>query len=210
MGTRHVGMGLESTTPHVLITSSPTLLFGARLQIWSHERTHGSVEEDFHLLLPYASLEMIVSWIRKILWKARAPSGSQQLAMVRPQVLDTVDDGTLERDAREKLIIVRRMAQSHRLPSLLCLIAVAIMAHTVRAQNSPQDFLDAARDSVGVGPMSWDDGVAAYANQRRADCQLFHSGGTYDENLFKGGASRRLVGVGCVVALGGGEAVHRL
>ncbi|KAJ8480374.1 hypothetical protein OPV22_024101 [Ensete ventricosum] len=93
------------------------------------------------------------------------------------------------------------MAQSHRLPSLLCLIAVAIMAHTVRAQNSPQDFLDAARDSVGVGPMSWDDGVAAYANQRRADCQLFHSGGTYDENLFKGGASRRLVGVGCVVAL---------
>ncbi|RWW07446.1 hypothetical protein GW17_00029174 [Ensete ventricosum] len=81
------------------------------------------------------------------------------------------------------------MAQSHRLPSLLCLIAVAIMAHTVRAQNSPQDFLDAARDSVGVGPMSWDDGVAAYANQRRADCQLFHSGGTYDENLFKGGAS---------------------
>ncbi|XP_064941426.1 pathogenesis-related protein 1A-like [Musa acuminata AAA Group] len=55
------------------------------------------------------------------------------------------------------------------------------MAHTVRAQNSPQDFLDAhntARVCVAVGPMSWDDGVAAYANKRRADYQLFHSGGT--------------------------------
>lgn len=61
MGTTHVGMGLERTTPHVPITSSPALLLGARLQIWSHGRTHGSVE-DFHLLL-YASLEMIVSWI---------------------------------------------------------------------------------------------------------------------------------------------------
>jgi pathogenesis-related protein 1 len=69
------------------------------------------------------------------------------------------------------------------------------MAATVVAQNSPQDFVDphnAARDDVGVGPVSWDDTVAAYAQsyaeQRRGDCQLVHSGGQYGENIFWGSA----------------------
>ncbi|MDK0764168.1 pathogenesis-related family 1 protein, partial [Clostridium perfringens] len=63
------------------------------------------------------------------------------------------------------------------------------------AQNSPQDYVDlhnAARADVGVGPVSWDDTVAAYAqgyaDQRRGDCQLVHSGGQYGENLFWGSA----------------------
>ncbi|KAK6240533.1 hypothetical protein SCA6_005922 [Theobroma cacao] len=65
-----------------------------------------------------------------------------------------------------------------------CLLGLAI------AQNSPQDYLNAhnsARARVNVGPMRWDDRVAAYAtnyaNQRKGDCRLVHSGGPYGENL---------------------------
>ncbi|XP_073014189.1 pathogenesis-related protein 1A-like [Typha latifolia] len=61
------------------------------------------------------------------------------------------------------------------------------------ARNSPQDFLglhNSARANVNVGPMSWSDTVAAYAqdyaNQRAADCQLIHSGGPYGENIYWG------------------------
>lgn len=67
------------------------------------------------------------------------------------------------------------------------------LAHVAQAQNTPQDFLKAhnsARSQVGVGPMTWDTTVAAYAqnyaNQRINDCQLVHSGGPYGENLFWG------------------------
>ncbi|KAK1268597.1 hypothetical protein QJS04_geneDACA022104 [Acorus gramineus] len=74
------------------------------------------------------------------------------------------------------------------------MVTFIIMAHTTQSQNSPQDFTDthnAARAQVGVGPMSWDPTVAAYAldyaNQRAAlDCRLVHSGGPYGENLFWG------------------------
>ncbi|XP_015892933.3 pathogenesis-related protein 1 [Ziziphus jujuba] len=62
--------------------------------------------------------------------------------------------------------------------------------HTIHAQDSPQDYLNAhnsARSAVGVGPLVWDDRVAAfaqdYANQRKGDCKLVHSGGPYGENL---------------------------
>ena len=62
-----------------------------------------------------------------------------------------------------------------------------------RAQNSQQDYVDAhnaARAQVGVGPIAWDDTVAAYAqnyaNQRINDCNLVHSGGRYGENLAEG------------------------
>lgn len=63
-----------------------------------------------------------------------------------------------------------------------------------RAQNSPQDYVDAhnqARALVGVGPMTWDSRVASfaqnYANQRRGDCQLVHSPNRpYGENLASG------------------------
>ncbi|GJN10358.1 hypothetical protein PR202_ga28446 [Eleusine coracana subsp. coracana] len=68
-------------------------------------------------------------------------------------------------------------------------------ATAVTAQNSPQDYLDlhnAARAAVGVGPVTWDNTVAAwaqnYANSRRGDCALVHSpsGRPYGENLFGG------------------------
>ncbi|XVE67402.1 hypothetical protein DITRI_Ditri08aG0157500 [Diplodiscus trichospermus] len=71
--------------------------------------------------------------------------------------------------------------------ALTCLMALALLSH---AQDSPQDYLNAhntARADVGVGPMTWDDTVAAYAknyaNQRIGDCNLVHSGGPYGENL---------------------------
>ncbi|XP_029118128.2 pathogenesis-related protein PRB1-3-like [Elaeis guineensis] len=67
------------------------------------------------------------------------------------------------------------------------------MIHTTIAQNSPEDFASPhnyARAAVGVGPVSWNDSVAAYAqdyaNQRSGDCQLVHSDGSYGENLFGG------------------------
>ncbi|KFK39973.1 hypothetical protein AALP_AA3G313300 [Arabis alpina] len=62
-----------------------------------------------------------------------------------------------------------------------------------KAQDSPQDYVNAhnqARSAVGVGPIQWDEGVAAYArsyaDQLRGDCNLIHSGGPYGENLAGG------------------------
>ncbi|KAH7832879.1 hypothetical protein Vadar_001003 [Vaccinium darrowii] len=76
--------------------------------------------------------------------------------------------------------------------ALICLALLAIL-HSSHAQNTQQDYLDAhnsARSAVGVGPMTWDDEVAAfaqnYANQRAGDCALMHSGGKYGENLAEG------------------------
>ncbi|RHN71850.1 hypothetical protein MtrunA17_Chr2g0281271 [Medicago truncatula] len=60
------------------------------------------------------------------------------------------------------------------------------------AQNSRADYVNAhndARRQVGVGDIVWDNTVASfaqdYANQRKGDCQLIHSGGggRYGENL---------------------------
>ncbi|KAK1323781.1 hypothetical protein QJS10_CPA02g00038 [Acorus calamus] len=77
-------------------------------------------------------------------------------------------------------------------------LGTLMVVRTTQAQNSPQDFLDAhnaARAHVGVGPMSWDDTVAAYArdyaHKRAADCTLEHSdpGGLYGENIFEGSGS---------------------
>ncbi|XP_042511018.1 pathogenesis-related protein 1C-like [Macadamia integrifolia] len=75
--------------------------------------------------------------------------------------------------------------------ALLCFIALAFFFHVSHAQNSASDYLaahNAARSEVGVGSMTWNDTVAAYAqnyaNQRSGDCQnLVHSGGPYGENL---------------------------
>ncbi|RWR77918.1 pathogenesis-related protein PRB1-3-like protein [Cinnamomum micranthum f. kanehirae] len=76
--------------------------------------------------------------------------------------------------------------------ALLCVMGLA-MGQASLAQNTPQDFLrahNAARARVRVGPMTWDNNVAAYArnyaNQRRGDCRLVHSGGPYGENIFWG------------------------
>ena len=78
-----------------------------------------------------------------------------------------------------------------------------VLAHISYAQNSAQDFLDAhnvARAEVGVGLMSWDNTVAAYAqnytNQRIGDCNLVHSDGPYGENLAWGSPS--LTGIDAV------------
>ncbi|VAI38039.1 unnamed protein product [Triticum turgidum subsp. durum] len=66
----------------------------------------------------------------------------------------------------------------------------------VTAQNSEQDFVDAhnaARADVGLGEVTWDATVTAfaqdYADQRRGDCQLIHTpdGRPYGENLYGGG-----------------------
>ncbi|XP_041011531.1 pathogenesis-related protein 1-like [Juglans microcarpa x Juglans regia] len=58
------------------------------------------------------------------------------------------------------------------------------------AQDSPQDYVNAhnaARSQVRVGPITWNATVAAfaqnYANQRKHDCRLVHSGGRYGENI---------------------------
>ncbi|XP_062082795.1 pathogenesis-related protein 1-like [Humulus lupulus] len=68
-----------------------------------------------------------------------------------------------------------------------CMVTVL---QTTRAQDSPQDFLNAhnaARAQVGVGPIRWDNTVAEYArryaNQRKGDCSLVHSQGPYGENI---------------------------
>lgn len=59
--------------------------------------------------------------------------------------------------------------------------------------STDQEFLTAhnsARAAVGVGPVSWDDTVSAYAenyaNQRISGCMLIYSGGLYGENIFLG------------------------
>ncbi|GLJ27034.1 hypothetical protein SUGI_0529960 [Cryptomeria japonica] len=61
------------------------------------------------------------------------------------------------------------------------------------AQTVQRQYLDPhnrARSQVGVGPLVWDNTVAAYAqnyaNQRKVDCALRHSGGPYGENIFWG------------------------
>ena len=73
--------------------------------------------------------------------------------------------------------------------ALLCLMGLALVLPS-HAQNSPQDYVNAhnaARSQVGVGSVTWDDNVAAfaqnYANQHSADCNLVHSGGPYGETL---------------------------
>ncbi|XP_061370087.1 pathogenesis-related protein 1-like [Gastrolobium bilobum] len=77
---------------------------------------------------------------------------------------------------------------------LLCVLGLFIADHVIvaYAQDSPADYVkahNAARSKVGVPKLVWDDNVASfaqnYANQRKRDCQLIHSGGggRYGENL---------------------------
>ncbi|KAK4739871.1 hypothetical protein R3W88_003568 [Solanum pinnatisectum] len=61
---------------------------------------------------------------------------------------------------------------------VVCFITFAIFHFKSKAQNTPQDYLNAhneARRQVGVGPMTWDNGLATfaqnYANQR-ADARI--------------------------------------
>ncbi|KAJ1396587.1 CAP domain [Sesbania bispinosa] len=75
------------------------------------------------------------------------------------------------------------------IPFMAVLIAISSPMISY-AQNSPRDYLNAhnrARSEVGVGPITWDATVAAYAqnyvNSLRGSCQLVHSEGPYGENL---------------------------
>ncbi|KAE9595038.1 hypothetical protein Lal_00041250 [Lupinus albus] len=72
------------------------------------------------------------------------------------------------------------------------LVLVNIVGHVVYAQDSQADYLNAhnaARSEVNVANLVWDDTVAAfaqsYADQRKGDCNLVHSGGggIYGENI---------------------------
>ncbi|KAK2447095.1 pathogenesis-related protein 1 precursor [Trifolium repens] len=75
--------------------------------------------------------------------------------------------------------------------SLLCVLGLfLIVARVALAQNSPIDYVNAhnaARSEVGVPNIVWNNTIADsarnYANERKADCQLIHSGGVYGENL---------------------------
>ncbi|KAJ0963335.1 hypothetical protein J5N97_028457 [Dioscorea zingiberensis] len=88
------------------------------------------------------------------------------------------------------------MAFTNKLAFYLACIVTLAVAGISRAQNSPDDFVSAhnsARSDVGVDPVTWDDTVAAYAenyaNQRAGDCDLIHSNSgsyNYGENLFGG------------------------
>ncbi|GJN10355.1 hypothetical protein PR202_ga28443 [Eleusine coracana subsp. coracana] len=108
---------------------------------------------------------------------------------------------------------------------LACIAFLAIVATILVApctaqnltQNSPKDYLDphnAARAAVGVPPVTWDNTVAAwaqnYANSRRGDCKLVHSpsGRPRREPLRR--HRRKLVGEGRREIVGGREAVLQL
>ncbi|XP_057824770.1 pathogenesis-related protein 1C [Cryptomeria japonica] len=77
--------------------------------------------------------------------------------------------------------------------SFMWLVLVVCFLQLCTGQDLQTQFLSPhndARSQVGVGPLVWDDTVAAYAqnyaNQRMADCALQHSGGQYGENIFWG------------------------
>ncbi|PIN16206.1 Defense-related protein containing SCP domain [Handroanthus impetiginosus] len=80
------------------------------------------------------------------------------------------------------------------LPILLLFIVLTTLQSACQAQNSQQDYVDAhnaARAQVGVGPIAWDETVAAFAqsyvNSRLGDCNLVHSQNKqYGENLVSG------------------------
>ncbi|KAJ4848518.1 hypothetical protein Tsubulata_014444, partial [Turnera subulata] len=84
----------------------------------------------------------------------------------------------------------KKMVKFYFLAALVTLVICLALLHPSLAQNSPQDYLrahNAARASVGVGPVRWDNNVAAFAqnyvNKLRGNCKLVHSGGKYGENL---------------------------
>ncbi|PIN16204.1 hypothetical protein CDL12_11153 [Handroanthus impetiginosus] len=69
------------------------------------------------------------------------------------------------------------------LPILLLFIVLTTLQYSCQAQNSQQHY-------VGVGPIAWDETVAAFAqsyvNSRFGDCNLIDSNKQYGENLTKG------------------------
>ncbi|XP_072973665.1 pathogenesis-related protein PR-1-like [Typha angustifolia] len=87
--------------------------------------------------------------------------------------------------------------------SLILLLTILSLTHTTTlCATSPSVVIsqfvsahNAARQQVGVPPLTWDTKLAwyakAYAAQRRGDCQLDHSPGyAYGENIFWGQGRR--------------------
>nr|AAD33696.1 PR1a precursor [Glycine max] len=82
---------------------------------------------------------------------------------------------------------------------VMCVLGLVIVGDVAYAQDSAEDYVNAhnaaeaevgsqsPRQTVIVPSLAWDDTVAAYAesyaNQRKGDCQLIHSGGEYGENI---------------------------
>ncbi|KAM3377389.1 hypothetical protein P3S68_009802 [Capsicum galapagoense] len=71
-----------------------------------------------------------------------------------------------------------------------CFIITFSIFHSSQSQYSLEDYLiphNEARRQVGVGPMTWNDTLVAfaqnYANQRIGDCGMIHSHGPYGECL---------------------------
>ncbi|CAM0947142.1 unnamed protein product [Alopecurus aequalis] len=92
--------------------------------------------------------------------------------------------------------------------ALAMAVALTMATTTTMAQNSWEDYVDrhnAARDEVGVGHVSWDTTLQAYAEsyaeQRRGDCALQHSDYQipgYGENIFWGGFGKEWTGFDAV------------
>ncbi|XP_060667192.1 basic form of pathogenesis-related protein 1-like [Ziziphus jujuba] len=68
--------------------------------------------------------------------------------------------------------------------------------HSYPRSNPNQDFVDAhsaTQAEVGVGPITWNWTVVAYAqnyaNQKIENCKMEHSGGPYGKNLVEGNGS---------------------
>lgn len=73
----------------------------------------------------------------------------------------------------------------------LVLVIALVLAFSVpvKAQNKPEDYLNAhnrARATVGVSPLIWKETLADYAQayaMKRTDCSLIFSGGPYGEAI---------------------------
>lgn len=82
-----------------------------------------------------------------------------------------------------------KMFNSYHTLILLAIALVLAFAVPLKAQDGPQDFLNAhnrVRAAVGVQPLTWHEDVATYARayaRLRRDCRLIGSGGGYGENL---------------------------
>ncbi|GAB4853392.1 hypothetical protein Ancab_017570 [Ancistrocladus abbreviatus] len=83
---------------------------------------------------------------------------------------------------------------SNKISSIAMLFSLVLTLSIVcLAQNSHHDYLlvhNTVRALVGVGPLVWNDTVAAYAQEyaesRAGECLLEHSQGPYGENIAEG------------------------
>ncbi|CAN6688023.1 unnamed protein product [Malus baccata var. baccata] len=83
-----------------------------------------------------------------------------------------------------------------RISSIVLILSTTYVSQARPAKEPHQDFIDEhnkARAEVGVGPIKWNETVAAYA-QKYADskietCEMVHSQGPYGENLAEGWGS---------------------